>query len=355
MMATMRPLIPRVDAQTAPAGDLDAIIVPTARPSQRLRATTALAARLGCRMLALCSKLSQAEEVASLGADLGCRTTAVDVAKLDARALPAWKTTRLLQDRQFTYASDLSGKRNLGLLLSRMLGWRHVLFLDDDITVAADADVRAAAGLLETNMFDAVGLHNDGYPDHSVVGHAARQTGVSMPAFLSGGILVAAVDRLEEHFPDVYCEDWFFLHDTTRIAVTGSAFQHDYDPFGDPDRARREELGDCLAEGLYRLRAAGKLFSTADAEFWARSLKRRRKRIDAVLRQLRRRPGLSSRAQMQASLHAARNVNRLITPQLCVDFMHAWALDRAHWRGLLAALPTAASVGEAVKLLQQRF
>ena len=32
--------------------------------------------------------------------------------------------------------SDLSVKRNLGLLLARLRGWRKIVFVDDDITVS---------------------------------------------------------------------------------------------------------------------------------------------------------------------------------------------------------------------------
>jgi hypothetical protein len=57
-------------------------------------------------------------------------------------------------------------KRNLGLLLSHMLRWKHVVFLDDDIKVPDPADLSKAASLLST--YAAVGLGIGGFPDDGV-------------------------------------------------------------------------------------------------------------------------------------------------------------------------------------------
>ena len=38
-----------------------------------------------------------------------------------------------------------------------------------------------------------------------------------------------------------------------KLPRVGHAKQAEYDPFANPDRARREEFGDLLAEGLYAL------------------------------------------------------------------------------------------------------
>ena len=57
-------------------------------------------------------------------------------------------------------------------------------------------------------------------------------------------------------FPNIYNEDWFFLldgHGLRPSAVTGTAIQNDYDPYHDARRARGEELGDTLAEGVFGL------------------------------------------------------------------------------------------------------
>ena len=155
---------------------------------------------------------------------------------------------------RFARQTDTSAKRNMGLVLSRMLGWSRVLFLDDDITDLNPDDMRHASGLLDTH--NAVGLPVGGLPDHSVVCHAYRQAGGDQQAFVGGGALTVHLERANSFFPDIYNDDWFFLLGDKRIqsvAITGKVRQYPYDPFRTPDRARGEELGDVLAEGIYWL------------------------------------------------------------------------------------------------------
>ncbi|MGH8791298.1 MAG: hypothetical protein ACRDXX_01450 [Stackebrandtia sp.] len=344
-------LVTQVDAKDAPLGDIDAVVVPTVRRSSCLRDSIELADKLGCQLLALCSRESRAADVVRLGFDMDVRVDAVDFSP-DLLPLDHSSARVGLKYTQFTHDSDLSGKRNLGLLLGRMLGWRRVLFLDDDITRIATSDVRAAAGLLDS--YDAVGLENHGFPDNSVVCHAHRATGGWQDTFVSGGMLAIAADRVDEFFPDIYNEDWFFLCGVAGIAVTGSACQMHYDPFFDPDRARQEEFGDFLAEGLYWLRDEGWPAAEADMAFWEWFLDMvRRGLIHEVLAKLCRHPANAQRDRMIHSLAAAQQASRWITPQLCVEFIEAWQHDRRCWRDLLASLPQAASVEEAVNLLER--
>ncbi len=70
---------------------------------------------------------------------------------------------------------DLSTKRNLGLVLARMLGWQRLMFLDDDIYDVTEEDVDAlAAGLSDHSV--SVLIPED-YPDNSVACHAHRLGG----------------------------------------------------------------------------------------------------------------------------------------------------------------------------------
>ena len=158
----------------------------------------------------------------------------------------------MLAGTVFARRTDLSAKRNLALLLSHMAGWSRILFLDDDITSLNPDDVRKASSLLDTH--NAVGLRVCGFPDHSVVCHAYREAGGEQQSFIGGGALVIEVKRSNSFFPDVYNDDWFFLLDGRKslqpVAVTGQVIQYPYDPFRNPDRARAEELGDVLAEGI---------------------------------------------------------------------------------------------------------
>ncbi len=60
--------------------------------------------------------------------------------------------------------------------------------------------------------------------------------------------------------------------------------QHPYDPYRTPDRARSEEFGDVLAEGIFWLLDEGKtLDHAADPRHWELFLARRRRFIDHVL------------------------------------------------------------------------
>ncbi len=85
------------------------------------------------------------------------------------------ETSRLLVSTIFERRTDVSIKRNLALMLSHMLRWERVVFLDDDIRVPNPDDLSKAAGLLDTHA--AVGLRVGGFPDNSMVCHAFRDAG----------------------------------------------------------------------------------------------------------------------------------------------------------------------------------
>jgi hypothetical protein len=163
---------------------IDAVIVPTARPPAYLDEAAKLAHALGCALLTLHSKqwTSAAKAAQRLPHDIDL--LAVDIRDLAQLRLPDWETSRLLAGTVFERRTDTSAKRNMALVLSRMLGWSRVLFLDDDITELKPDDVRRASGLLDT--YNAVGLHVGGFPDHSVVCHAYLQAGGSQQAFIGG-------------------------------------------------------------------------------------------------------------------------------------------------------------------------
>jgi hypothetical protein len=339
--------------ESAAPGVLDAIIVPTNRPVGYIRAAMRLAGELDCLLLVLCSRWSNAGLVTSEAARADVRAVAVDV---PPRArLPRLHADDVLRGTPFRSRTDTSLKRNIGLAVAHMMpGWRSVLFLDDDITAAAD-DVRDAAGLLAD--YDAVGLANTGFPDNSVVCHATRAVGGVQDTFIgAGALLVPAASR--SYFPHVYNEDWFFLFEhirQRRVAVTGQAEQKAYDPFDGPTRARRQEFGDCLAEGVFELLDDGRDLADAGLGFWRDYLARRGAFIDGILR---RTHGLplppAQRRKMAQSLQAAQNSRAEITPELCVEYLDAWQRDRQDWEEFLAALPRLSDVHAALKHLSLR-
>jgi hypothetical protein len=313
---------------------VDAIIVPTARRAASMLAAIELAADLDCTLVALCSRWSSAASTAALAAEWNIRLVAIDTDDLPHGAIPAFATSQLLAGTRLERPTDTSFKRNLGLLLGRLANWERVVFLDDDITVEQPHHLRDAVHLL--GEYATVGLVNTGYPDNSVVCHANRLTGGHQATFIGSGALAVSCATVTSFFPDIYNEDWFFLLDRIerkRTAATGHMKQKEYDPFANERRARTEEFGECLAEGLFWLLDEGLHVRDAHVAHWRSFLGRRQRFINEIIDRI---PtmdeGPATRARMTSALKAARGRNQIITPELCLDYMTAWHEDKAQWR-----------------------
>jgi hypothetical protein len=235
-----------------PQAQVDAIIVPTTRPVAYLKEAARAALRLGCPLVTLHSGKWTCARDAIRHIDPAVDLIAIDVPEPSQLRLPDLETSRLLADTVFEQRSDLSAKRNLGLMFSHMLGWERVVFLDDDIRVPDPEDLSKAAGLLDTHA--AVGLRIGGFPDNSVVCHAFRDAGGDQGTFVGGGAMAVDVKRNRSFFPSIYNEDWFFLLDEGKwlqsVATVGEVLQYRYEPY-QAERARNQELGDVLAEGIF--------------------------------------------------------------------------------------------------------
>jgi hypothetical protein len=266
---------------------------------------------------------------------------AIDVPGSADLQLPELETSRLLTGTIFERRTDVSTKRNLGLLLSHMLRWKHVVFLDDDIQVPNPADLSKAASLLST--YAAVGLGIGGFPDNSMVCHAFREAGGWQETFIGGGALAVNVERNRSFFPNVYNEDWFFVLDAAKglesVATVGQVLQEPYDPYL-PERARGEELGDVLAEGTFWLLDQGRSASDGDLAHWREFLARRKRFIEQVLGMVERTTGTepAEQAKRTEALHAALGRLAEITPELCVDYMKALATDQDRWQRHIQAV-----------------
>ena len=325
---------------------VDAVVVPTARGAAHLLDAGRLAAELGAVLLALCSACSRAAEAAAvLDGVAGLQWHAVDIPS-DYRH-PLLPPAR---DAGETGRASLSRKRNLGLLVARMVGWETLLFLDDDIRGVDATIVRLAAGGLGPAA--AVGLTVERFPDNSVVCHANRLGGGAQTVFVSGAALLVDVmaDDLG-HFPTVYNEDWLFLYDALqagRVRREGVVRQLRYDPFARPRRAAEEEFGEVLAEGLVAHIEAGGGDVPLNTGYWDEFLQRRA----AFLARTRSRVAASrpSPRRMQAlrSLRAAADRLARIDPADCVGFLRQWRLDRADWRARLATMARAEGVVPAL-------
>ena len=162
-------------------------------------------------------------------------------------------------------------KRNIGLVLARMLGWQRVFFLDDDIRDIAYPDLQRTVDML--GSFSAAGMRVTEFPDNSIVCHANRMTGGSQDVFVSGAALAVECDSDIGFFPGIYNEDWFFFFDAASKGQLGNSYlkatQLVYYPFAKPERAAWQEFGDVLAEGLYALLHLHMDVEQATSAYWA--------------------------------------------------------------------------------------
>ena len=331
---------------------VDAIVVPSARRAAALEEAGRLAAVLGCVLLVLCSKHADASKALGfLSRRPGIRAIAVDFPAEGVERLPVLETSTVLGETRLRRRTDTSAKRNLGLVLARLAGWKRVVFLDDDIRVPDAADLGHASSLLDTH--DGVGLHIDGYPDNSVVCHANREIGEEQDTFIGGGALAVPADRIDSFFPEIYNEDWFFLLGETmlrRVSQVGLALQKPYDPFADPDRARREEFGDVLAEGLFALLDDGGKIDEADRAYWRAFIASRQ----GLIRRIRARidPSTVRNEQILQSLAASYGRLQFIWPETCVAYIQAWQRDRERWRRFMSGVrPIRRRAGEREPIL----
>jgi hypothetical protein len=317
-------------------GKVDAIFVPTTRPVVYLREAATAALTLDCPLVTLHSKKWTSAHAAKAYLGGTVDLIAIDLPDPAQLRLPELETSLLLAGTMFEQRSDLSTKRNLALVLSHMLGWDRVVFLDDDIQVPDPGDLSKAVGLLDTHT--AVGLGVGGFPDNSVVCHAFRAAGGKQDTFIGGGALAAEVKRNRSFFPNIYNDDWFYMLDAGKrlqpVATVGQVIQQPYDPYRTTDRARAQELGDVLAEGTFWLLDQGKTVSDGDLTHWRDFLERRKRFTEQVLRRVERSTTIETaeRARIIEALKAALGRRACITPERCVTYMRAWVADQERWQ-----------------------
>jgi hypothetical protein len=334
---------------------LDAIIVPASRPAGNLDQAIALARAAGCALLILCSHHLRPAEVEQLLAERSFHDAIVIKLPdkychglLDFPALRSLKAD--LPEACAAYDTDLSAKRNVGLILARMLGWRRIFFLDDDIRDINYPDLRSTVSML--GSFPTVGMRVTNYPDNSVVCHAHRLTGESQDVFVTGAALAVDCTADIGFFPDMYNEDWLFFYDDAshgRLASSGlKVTQLVYHPFADPQRAAWQEFGDVLAEGLYGLLHLGMGVKYATREYWSYFLEARRRFLEAIIN----RSDAASpdiRNQMLLSVESALKCSIMITPELCERYIRLWRQDLEDWKRRAAGIPEMPSIEAALQ------
>jgi hypothetical protein len=335
------------------SASIDAVIVPTHRPVNRLRTSVELADSLNCPILILCSGAAEAGDAAEiLAGRLGVAATVTS--SMIALGL---ETERLSMPSARPYL-DTGTKRNVGLMVARMLGWQRVLFIDDDIEGLTPAAVGVAAGVVATEDLTMVGWRYREFPDNSVVCHALRSSGRPQDVFIGSGALLVAISQRLPFFPAVYNEDWLFWHDDVarhRVGLGGDVRQLPYEPF-DVARATREEFGDVMAEGLFNLIHERRPVSRAERPyFWRGVLQERRILVEGVLERL----GYLACSGRDArqyekellAVEASWDQLGLIEPDALAEFVIAWRNDLGRWNARLGELHPLRRITDALRAL----
>jgi hypothetical protein len=335
---------------------LNAIIVPSIRRAHHLRPAARLAAETGTLLVVLASRDSRIDDVTALVASTtGCRALVVEVPEGYGHDYFEYTTSTCVefQVANANRQSDLSLKRNIGLILARLLGWTKIMYLDDDIYGIHAGQLAKVSAQLEN--YPVTGLVSRQYPDNSVVCHANRLSGANQDNFITGSALGVncARDPLP-FFPDIYNEDWLFFIEhaaSDNLPCVGEAHQLEYKPFQDPTRAAREEFGDLLAEGLYALIDSGDRPSCATKAYWEIFAAARRSLLDEISTVLK---VLATNEAIQAlkSIQAAQEQAAKIMPGHCMAFLEAWRDDRSKFEATVKNLDDVDSYADALDILQ---
>jgi hypothetical protein len=350
----------------SPRRRLDAIIVPASRPASFLRRPIELSALLGVPLVVLCSEQTKVEHVVQRVEKMpGARSLVVEIAKTWSHPMFPGRTSLPAFQKASAYrGSDLSAKRNIGLLLARLHGWNKVVFLDDDIILQTD-NLVSLAGQLDDHQV--AGMVVPKHPDNSVVCHARRLAGLDQDVFVTGAVLGVHCNSLPlSFFPNIYNEDWFFFAREAaarRLSQVGRAKQNEYDPFAIPNRASEEEFGDLLAEGLYALMGEedpsvpfDEQLRAATEAYWSAFIEARRQVLTEtmalLLRSLDRNEGNDYVSSAAASLAAAETQLDTITPDLCMSFIDAWRDDLDDWQKFSSGVNNMGSTAEAMDFLE---
>jgi len=320
-----------------------------------------LARRTGIPLIVVCSKDARKDQVVAMAAAANATVFALDLASLNPPRIsiftPSTSTDEEIRAASPGWTRDLSMKRNLGLIIARMLGWTRLMFLDDDIFGVLESDIEALAAALDNHNVSA--LIPEEFPDNSVACHAHRLGGGVQDVFASASGMGVRCDRDDlGFFPNIYNEDWFFFSEEAadrRIAKVGVSRQRKYDPYDDPLRAAQEEFGDLLAEGLYARLDIDADISGVDTAYWHAFIDRRIEFHARVTAALSRHPDRELAGKAADSIRAARTQLDQIKPYLCQRFVEFWQSDLVEWRRYLKELPQVSSIAAAFEELGSRI
>jgi hypothetical protein len=335
---------------------LGALIVPAARKADKLKTVAELAALADVLLVVLASRECDVIEASELVASIqGCRALIAGIPDDYRNDVLTFQTS----DPSFAGLkagrnSDLSLKRNLGLLLARLMRWEKIIFLDDDIFGVTVTDLAKIASRLDNHQV--TGLISRSFPDNSVVCHANRLSGRRQDNFITGAALgVNCADDPLDFFPDVYNEDWLFFATQAaqgKVVSVGEARQQPYKPFADPNRAVTEEFGDLIAEGLYALFNDGQSLEAATKAYWHDFIDARKNLIRRLASDLFLIPTNEAAVQAYESMLHADKQLASINADECVRFVNAWRNDRGAFARTARDTPRVGNYADACEYLK---
>jgi hypothetical protein len=191
---------------------------------------------------------------------------------------------------------------------------------------------------------------------------------LTQDVFVTGAVLGVHCNSLPlSFFPDIYNEDWFFFAREAaarKLPRVGQAKQAEYDPYATPDRARREEFGDLLAEGLYALMGGedpsvpfSEQLHAATATYWSQFIDARHEVLTETMTLLcglqEKDPDNGRVSSALASLEAAvGQLEDAITSDLCMNFLDAWRDDLDDWQRFSNGVNNVGSTRNAMDFLE---
>jgi hypothetical protein len=160
------------------SGRLDAIVVPASRPASFLKPVIKLAVQLDVQLVVLCSKQTKGEQVAErVSTYPGAKALIVDIPEnWSHNEFPTRTAGQAFRSANADRNSDLSAKRNVGLLLARLHGWNKIVFVDDDVTLSRTDNIARLAGQLD--RYQVAGIITGCISERSCAGSALQQSSV---------------------------------------------------------------------------------------------------------------------------------------------------------------------------------
>jgi len=347
---------------------IKALIMPTSRQTedvyQNIKQYMKLAEEYDMYFVALCSGKSNKQQIIQLAntfPNLKCLVIKANFNNKHLKLQLKTEKSPLLKN----YEGDLAIKRNFGLLLARSIGWDSAIFVDDDLTLLKNhlaklIDLfKRGAPLASYSLID--------YPDNSVVNLAFQEIygKDTIGQFLSGGlIMVRLSDTVTGFYPKIYNEDWLFMIPYIlkhrQLYWAGTIRQDKYMPFK-KSRAKNEEVGDLIGEGMLRLTISlikkypkdsyesllNKLVKEANKTYWKQEILHRAVFIRELLNANNSLAlPFSQRSRIQNSLNVSlltligNEKNQGLKPEDIAQWVKAWFSDLKQWQKVMKSKQT---------------